>query len=195
VLRRLLSLGDSLKESLHDNLHGHDIIALMNYRRGLQMVLLLALIVASVCAQTPKEQSATPSHQESDTWERSRECATQADKVMADKKQEDQRAQEADPSDTRSHEWINHYSPKFDKCFIRDRQIHFEDKYLVDTVELIDAFERSILASRRASGSALSCQIRGGTAGCDSWNQFVIDHMQNQEVDHLKETSAIIGAG
>jgi len=73
-----------------------------------------------------------------DTWERSKECAAQAEKTVAGWSQ---RAG-SPPTD-----WNNHYSPKYDKCFvsISSVQISKDEKSFptMYTTALFNAFERS----------------------------------------------------
>ena len=143
---------------------------------GLAVVLTAVVaIVTPLTGQTSaKKTTVNP-----DTWERSKECAAKAEKVMADKKENDQRARDTDPTDVRDHQWISHYSPKYDKCFLRDSRTHFEDKYLVSTIELMDAFERRVLASRRAIGDKVLCRIGSDVVDCDSWTQFILVRITN----------------
>jgi hypothetical protein len=90
-------------------------------------------------AQVPPKK--TPAQPKADTWERSKECAAQSERIMADPN-----LFIKSPDD-----WRNHYSPKYDKCFVL---IHFssfsKDESAFPSVfrtALYDAFERSELAA------------------------------------------------
>jgi hypothetical protein len=74
----------------------------------------------------------------SDSWQKSKECAAQAEKVVAGWL-------------SPATEWQNHYSPKYDRCFVSLSffSVSKDDKVfptMYSTV-LVDAFERSRIAS------------------------------------------------
>jgi|GEM_PF-4690924 len=84
--------------------------------------------------------AATAVAQSADTWEKKKQCADQADKVMASKPQ---------PPDSPGHQsgWRNHYSPARDQCFLEIWTAHTEGKRILETTtELLDAFERETIA-------------------------------------------------
>jgi hypothetical protein len=87
-------------------------------------------------AAPPIAKKATAPAAKLDTWQRSKECAAQAEKLVATWFK---------PPD----EWKNHYSPKYDRCFA---ELSFaslsSDKGFPSLFQklLIDAFERSTLA-------------------------------------------------
>jgi hypothetical protein len=76
-----------------------------------------------------------------DTWERSKECAAQAEKVVAGWSQR---------TGFTPTEWSNHYSHKYDKCFISLSFLNASrDEKVFPTLfsnVLVDAFERSNIA-------------------------------------------------
>jgi hypothetical protein len=100
---------------------------------------------------------------QADTWERSRECADQAERTVAEM---NRRAIAAGGS--AFTEWSNHYSPKYARCFVRALATATE-------VTLIDAFERSVLAV----SSVGACRIDGNDADCSEVEQFIADRTKN----------------
>lgn len=97
----------------------------------------------------PTTKKATAQGAKPDTWQKSKECASQAEKMIAEW-----------PSRTGSApaDWNNHYSPKYDKCFVK---LSFftksQDEKVFPTLfsaGLYDAFERS-------APLASSCTVLG----------------------------------
>lgn len=103
-------------------------------------------------------KKATPPAAKPDTWQKSKECATQAEKVIADWPQH--------TLGTKPDDWSNHYSPKYDRCFIWAYFSHVsKDEKVFPTTfvtTLWDAFERSRLASSCTVLTQIDCaeQIR-----------------------------------
>jgi hypothetical protein len=120
------------------------------------------ILVASILAlgQTATKKETTPTNKKgdapgkTDTWQRSKECAAQAEKIVA----EWPRRTGATPED-----WHNHYSPKYDKCFVtlyfselsKDEKIY--PSYF--STALFDAFERS-------APIASTCTLLRGNSDC-----------------------------
>jgi hypothetical protein len=124
--------------------------------------------------QTTVKKDAPPARK-SDTWERSKECAAQAEKVMADRKT---------PILTT---WENHYSPKYNRCFLAILQIFSTlegagkdfDKY---QWELLDAFERSSVAATAWDGPTpgpIACRTEGTPVDCETAKHFIREHLKN----------------
>ena len=88
-------------------------------------------------AQTPAKNN-PPARAKPDTWERSKECAAQAEKMVT------AWSQRAGSSPT---DWNNHYSPKYDKCFvsISSVQVSTDEKSFptLHSTHMFNAFERS----------------------------------------------------
>lgn len=114
-----------------------------------------------------------PSKKSPDTWQKTKECADQAAKVIAD-------------WDDASVFWRNHYSPKYNRCFLLvSRQINVKD--WIGTVfqnTLYDAFERSTLATSIAPPvppeMASTCSMDDDAkADCKTSAVFIADHMKN----------------
>ena len=107
-----------------------------------------------------------------DTWQKSKECANQAEKVMADK------------SKTFTG-WENHYSPKYNRCFVWIRYNYSGldgagKDFARHRWELIDAFERSNVADSEWDGPpALSCLIGNKKADCEKAKNFITEHVEN----------------
>jgi len=103
-------------------------------------VILAAVVLAY--GQTTSTKATTPAKAASPAkphaWERSKECAAQAEKMVAGWSQRVGSA----PTD-----WNNHYSPMYDKCFvsISSVQISKDEKMFptMYTTALFNAFERS----------------------------------------------------
>ncbi len=105
------------------------------------------------------------------TWDKSKQCADQAAKVMADAHT---------PSDGEYYNWNNHYSPKYNRCFIEIRLI--SDKPLIVNIstELQDAFERRRLAYVTNAAIAVPyCNIEGDDVPCPRVRDFIAEHMRN----------------
>jgi hypothetical protein len=85
--------------------------------------------------------------------------------------------------------WENHYSPKYEKCFVSEtHMIAGKDNVVqVGMTELRDAFERSVLASSAVSLSGTSgeevamelCRIDHERVDCGRARQFIDEHMKN----------------
>ena len=152
----------------------------MNHRRGLQRVYtLVALAWASFAvfavlsfAQTPAKKN-PPAHARPDNWQKSKECAAQAEKVMTEK----------------PGSWENHYSPKYDRCFISKIQSapgKGAGKDYPEVVnQLVDAFERTTLAQwvsdyPHSEGplNGVSCHIDYQPVGCANVARFIAEHMR-----------------
>ena len=109
-----------------------------------------------------------------DAWQKSKECAAQAEKVMAEWRL---RA----PALT---DWHNHYSRKYDRCFI-EAFFFFPDGGPGKAIPalsngLMDAFERSILADSASVGPADGfCHIDEKPADCAKAASFISEHMKN----------------
>jgi hypothetical protein len=99
---------------------------------------------ATLCGETSANKN-TQSPAKLDNWQRSKECAAQAEKLMAEWHR---------PSEDRPGKsgiapfWENHYSPKYNRCFIKyTHKIEVKDRTGVFEDLLYDAFERSTLAT------------------------------------------------
>lgn len=161
----------------------------MNYPCAIRaMVALVGMTVLLGAQALPKN----PTHPKADTWERSKECAAQAEKIMAD----------PNLFIKRPDDWRNHYSRKYDKCLVL---IHFstlsKDEKAFPTVfatTLYDAFERSELAASctvllkrldcleqvmKAVGTLSNpesyCGIDDKPVECTKAEAFIYEHMKN----------------
>jgi hypothetical protein len=118
-----------------------DILTPMNHWHGYAPIAFAWAVFAGFAvvsfAQAPAK-TAPLSSAKQDTWERSKECAAQAEKMVAGWSQ---RAGSA-PTD-----WNNHYSPKYNKCFvsITSVQLSTDEKTFptLHSTALFNAFERS----------------------------------------------------
>ena len=106
--------------------------------------IILAAAVLSF-AQAPTKKT-TPAQAKPDTWQKSKDCAAQTEKVMKDKTG-----------------FTNHYSPKYNRCFISELTRapgERAGKDYPETVnQLIDAFEKD---HSSPVGFEIS-QLRGAT--------------------------------
>ncbi len=86
--------------------------------------------------------------------------------------------------------WSNHYSPKYEKCFIEIRRMlriigpnpkHTDAIYTGEVswlgTELEDAFEQSKLAW--SSSLDNQCLIEGDSAPCPKTRNYITEHMTN----------------
>jgi hypothetical protein len=110
-----------------------------------------------------------------DTWERSKECALQAEKVMKDR--------------GTIQSWENHYSPKYARCFMSVlNTLPGEGAgkvYALLRNDLLDAFERATLAtwssefSEKRADDPVACQVDHQAADCATAARFISEHMKN----------------
>lgn len=138
-------------------------------------------------ATTPSTEKARAPAAKPDNWQRSKECASQAEKVMDERFRRLGRAPE---------DWTNHYSPKYEKCFVAlvDHTGPSEGGGLFFSRWLFDAFERSSnLAYFRDKPICVGacseqmeiliksapCSIGGKTVDCGEAQSFISEHMKN----------------
>jgi hypothetical protein len=154
----------------------------MNYRKRLpeSLIILVATVVLSSC-QTPTEKAA-PSAAEAtppvnaDNWQKSKECAEQAERVAVDY-QRRKLPMGAIPGSN----WADHYSPKGNRCFVEfwyttvgndPGKRNFRD---VQVRTLEDAFERITIATWADNG----CKIEDESVNCQKALEFISEHMRN----------------
>jgi len=96
----------------------------------------------------------------SDSWRKIKECAAQVEKAMGN---------------DRSENRVSHYSPKYDRCFVRlvDASGFFEK---TPSTLLLDAFAGSIGAIAPLTGP---CYLAGKAADCAKAEEFIADAMAN----------------
>jgi hypothetical protein len=129
----------------------------MNYRAAW---IVLAAVTGLFC-QTSSNKAAP----KADTWQKSKECAAQAEKVVADWDRDN--AARGFPKTI----WTNHYSPKFNRCFI---EVH---DAATPRSSLTDAFERSTVAVYDIVHRY--CEIGLDDVDCHRVYEFIADHMNN----------------
>jgi hypothetical protein len=178
----------------------HDIIGQMK----IAWIVLPAFTVLSF-AQAPAKKD-TPGSAKPDAWQRSKECSTQAEKAVAAWSQRTG----SGPTD-----WNNHYSSKYDKCFVSISSIAVwpaeKNSPRVYSTALLDAFERSpALASyciivghddcqqyienldRDASLNEISKKLNGKPfADADSAEQEAARDIQNKTETKLRSRGAL----
>jgi hypothetical protein len=142
----------------------------MNYRRELQRIYTLVAVSAVFAgfsfAQTPAKKT-SPAQIKPDTWQKSKECAAQAEKLMAYR---DSRRIETGVGGA-ALDWLNHYSPKYNRCFV-------SANYSVGTTLLLDAFERSEVAFSDIKASDELCSVEGKRSTCTVAADFIAEHMK-----------------
>jgi len=155
--------------------------------------MLNSLITLALAASLTFSQATAPKpalKPSPDTWERSKECAAQAEKVVAERK--------TGPligGNVTLH-WQNHYSPTYNRCFLR--LAYFDGAATpMATLFLIDAFERSELAE---SVNGFACRAAGKSerekADCEELIQAVTAawcSIGNDRVDSAKAQFFING--
>jgi hypothetical protein len=150
----------------------------VGFTRCLEAVwIILAAAVLSSCQTTTEKgtqravESAPPVHLEN--WQKMKECAAQAEKTRG-----------KDNSDENMEEGrVNHYSPKYDRCFIRVVHVARNAKVKAGgfferttSTLLLDAFEGSIGAMVPFAGP---CYLGGKEANCAKAEEFIADAMAN----------------
>ena len=118
------------------------------------------------------------------TWERSRQCAQDADR-LAKRLEWNNPAQRPIPVSG----WVNHYNPKFGKCFVLVSYTRAADDrstpYTYD--QLMDAHDGSVLASfhedtlaEQGSGKAYCSITESGSAfsACAAAKAYVYERME-----------------
>ena len=137
--------------------------------------MILAAVAVLSIGQTVTPKKNIPAPAKSDTWQRSKECASQAEKIMTELGRR---------GDGPTH-WENHYSPKYDRCFVSaNYMLHVKDGGGKDapmfSTQLIDAFERSVLANSAAFGPTDGlCDIDDKPTTCAKAATFISEHMKN----------------
>jgi len=137
----------------------------------------VAVIATPSCGPA---RSTSGTSKQSDPWEKSSECASQAEKTMA----ASDRDQLAQGFPAAMH-WENHYSPKYDKCFVS--AMYFEagkrpsgESFSFVSTMLTDAFERRSLAMSISSGGPTGlCNIGDATVDCAEAASFISEHMKD----------------
>jgi hypothetical protein len=143
-----------------------------------RMVIAMAVCAVSSIGQATKKEP--PVQGKADMWQRSKECAMQSEKLMAD----DDRRAVASGVGIATH-WENHYSPKYNRCFVSASYMTSAKDGGGKTVpmfqtQLSDAFERSVLANSAAVGPTNGfCHIEDRQADCDKVAIFISEHMKN----------------
>jgi hypothetical protein len=135
------------------------------------MPLSLIILVVPSFGQTAKTQTAT-----TDYWDKMKDCATQAEKIIAER----QHGLEA--SKTSIVDWQNHYSPKYNRCFLtitfKDATTSPPDVYR----NMSDAFERSSISGFSFSPKYPEgeCYVEDSTlVDCVRARAFISEHMKN----------------
>jgi hypothetical protein len=116
-----------------------------------------------------------------DTWEKMKDCTARADKIVAD--------QLRDSGHVDGYDSSNHYSPKYNHCYVRftiysisSRQKDGTPKGFAHTT-LIDAYEGDDLATihepMNDKESRAWCTIGGSSDSCPAAWAFIDDHMHN----------------
>jgi hypothetical protein len=162
-----------------------DITSAMPTKRLFLAGLLISLAAAFVFGQTSTKKTA-PSHARPDDWQKSKECAAQAEKVITDW---------TTRAGSSPNFWSNHYSPKYDKYFVSISNFTSAQEPrggVLSTTDLLDAFERSALAHRyeaicvgdcseqiKIMIKAAPCSIDQKTVDCEEAKAFISEHMKN----------------
>ena len=114
-----------------------------------------------------------PPPAKSESWQRSKECSAQGEKIVAEWPQR----RGAAPED-----WHNHYSPKYERCFVTVcfTQISKDEKNFpsIFTTALVDAFERSTVAA--------TCTLLRGNSDCA---EQISKTMRDLELDEISKAS------
>lgn len=147
-------------------------------------LLLIFTAVLSAMAQNGDNKKATAPAPKTDTWARMKECSEQAGKALSEI-----RGGVAEESDDYPQNWENHYSPKYNRCYLLIYRTLFKTnsagkREVSSWARLVDAFERSEIASEHYD-NVLSdrqlefCQIGDGIVACVKAKAFISEHMKN----------------
>jgi hypothetical protein len=147
--------------------------------RKIKAAVLILVTAAIAAGQAPQKAPASPRENKVDTWERSKECAAQAEKLFNEiTKKAIAAGLSSGPDD-----WRNHYSPKYGKCFLEvDVFTHYQSPSgggLLVGRSLRDAFERTILAEAEAGSELATSRIGSETATTEKAAAFIDEHMKN----------------
>jgi hypothetical protein len=129
----------------------------------------LLLLTAAALALGQKTQS--ENDHKPDTWQKMKDCATQAEKVG--------------PGEAGANKgsYNNHYSPKYDRCFVRITWIIRGPGEQVsgEGIRLFDAFEHSTVAISYVTSPAskISCFVDDRSVDCSEARDFISDHMRH----------------
>jgi hypothetical protein len=140
------------------------------------VLLLIATTGFALGQAKPEAQTAA----KADNWERSTQCAAQAERVVADRDRGSVKIGML-PADR----WTNHYSPKYNRCFVSIEYYRSgASGSSVFWTFLLDAFERAELAISYATVPAtdtggVRCTIDGKRADCKGAADFIAEHMKN----------------
>jgi hypothetical protein len=106
---------------------------------------------------------------------KSRECSEQAEKMMA-RRDDHMVASGVKPAVG----WTNHYSPKYDKCFVSAIYFSGDGKETpFSSTVLMDAFERNIVATYASVGPTQGfCDVEEQKVDCASAKAFLDEHMK-----------------
>jgi hypothetical protein len=129
------------------------------------LIVLLATALASL-GQTATKKTTQPASKP-DTWQKSKECAAQAEKAaMA-------------MGFSNGSGWTNHYSPKYNRCFVQFSMPSDSGKTGDLRILLEDAFEKSLLADfDLGAGNCVIFQSETAS-NCNTVKLFISEHMNN----------------
>ena len=152
------------------------------------MIILILVATALSFGQATK----TPPTPKPEIWERSKECAAQAEKVVI------QRNLMTTPYGNPIAEWKNHYTPKYNRCYLWALYLdkdHIKSGQLTSTM-LIDAFERSVLAESAGgvTSVAAACRNEAKSAECKEDARYIYKYsctIEKEQVDCLKSEAFI----
>jgi hypothetical protein len=160
-------------------------------KRTLAIGATLFAVLLSGCQVPPRDQdgAANPASVKSaavpvptaNLWERSRQCAERAEKVVKQIKVS---------GDSGVVTWENHYSPKYERCFVlvtyQDPKPDIATGTPALYVELADALENRLLAAAAVGWEAFKpmpfyCRIREGSGerivNCSDADAFIQERM------------------
>ena len=115
-------------------------------------------------------KKAIPPAAKPDTWQKSKECAAQSEKLVGEWDRDG--LSKGVPKTV----WTNHYSPKYNRCFLQTFDAP-ANKPSGRRTTLMDAFERSSLAELDFANQF--CQIEFQDAPCGKVADFISEHMKN----------------
>ncbi len=114
-----------------------------------------------------------------DSWERMKECTEQVDRIA----KEEGLVEGEGSSIAIILSWQNHYSPKYERCYMQVTVLYTEKNSKLSYVynEVYDAFEKKRLSMCSDSDKGYFCGIEdsGSPSDCNACRKFVKDRMEN----------------
>lgn len=137
----------------------------------------MRLIIAILLMATGLAAQQKPA--DKDNWQRSKECAARVEKLKKDRS-------------IPEHVIRNHYSPKYERCYVLWTEVYSDSNASSSTNGMIDVFEESFIQAQETWMHVLNnelikligrdthhCMIGTKDVECSEAKRFMDDHMNN----------------